>query len=45
MHVRQIMLGRKGGGYFRLLAIIQDADKDGLLADAEKLIASFSPTE
>ena len=45
VHVRQTVLGRKGGGYFRLLAIIQDADKDRLLADAEKLIASFSPTE
>ena len=43
--MRQVVLGRKGGGYFRLLAIIQDADKAVLLSEAEKVIDSFSPTE
>ncbi|MGI9411463.1 MAG: hypothetical protein ACR2OV_15395 [Hyphomicrobiaceae bacterium] len=45
VHLRQVVLGRKGGGYFRLLAIIRDADKAALLSETEKVIESFSPTE
>ena len=45
VHLRQIVLGRKGGGYYRLLAIIRDADKAALLAESEKVFASFAPVE
>ena len=46
VHLRQVVLRRTGGGgYYRLLAIIRDADKATLLADTDKVFASFSPIE
>ncbi len=43
VELRQLVLARAGGGYFRLLAIISAQESDKLLAPAEALMASFKP--
>ncbi|MGI9425438.1 MAG: hypothetical protein ACR2PA_19765 [Hyphomicrobiaceae bacterium] len=40
--MRQVVLVRPGGGFFRLIAIVLDSEK-ALMADVEKLLASFTP--
>ncbi len=45
VQIRQIVLARNGGGYFRLLAIINEAETARLLQPAEELLASFVPKD
>ena len=43
VQLRQLVLARTNGGYFRLLAIIQDDEADKLLPEVDKLFKGFQP--
>lgn len=45
VELRQLVLERDGGGYFRLLAIIRSQDSAALLPEADKLMDGFKPKE
>ena len=41
--IRQILLERKGGGYFRLMTIGKTAERAKLAPEFDKIVASFTP--
>ena len=43
--LRQLVLARSGGGYFKLLAIVQKGDAETLSPDVETFFASFKPKD
>ena len=43
VELRQVVLSRPKGGYFRILAIIQQAEAEKLLPETDKLIKGFAP--
>ena len=43
VELRQLVLARPKGGYFRLLAIIQASEADKLLPETDKLFKGFEP--
>jgi len=45
MFIRQIVIARKGGGYFRIVAIGKAAERDTLAPEFNKIIAGFRQVE
>lgn len=43
VELRQLVLSRRKGGYFRILAIIQQAEAEKLLPETDKLFKGFAP--